>query len=163
MTQLHSVYLILGSNIRPEINLQSAVDLLPRYGKIAAASSVWESHAVGSRGPNFLNAAVLFLTETDKLELKDQIMRPIEASLKRVRGEDQNAPRTIDIDIMMVDGEPVNLDRWNSAFVILPLAELMPTLIHPLSHERLPDAAAKVRAQTWMLQHPEIQLLLTNA
>ncbi len=36
--------------------------MLAGYGDVEAVSGMWESHAVGSDGPNFLNASVLFVT-----------------------------------------------------------------------------------------------------
>ena len=57
---MHQVYLSLGSNIQPEVNLPRAVELLQEYGKFIKVSRAWESEAVGSDGPNFLNACVLF-------------------------------------------------------------------------------------------------------
>ncbi len=154
MKTLHRVYLSLGSNIAPETNLPRAITMLGDYGRVEAVSSVWESNAVGSGGPNFLNASALLLTEIEPAHLKDGLARRIEADLGRVRTEDRNAPRPIDVDVMMVDGEPYNLDRWDAAFVLLPIAELLPDALHPITHERLRDAAEKARRLTWIVERP---------
>src|SRR5512141_2224954 len=154
MSQQHKVYLSLGSNINAETNLPRAIQLLANYGDVEAVSGVWESHAVGSNGPNFLNASVLFLTELSAQELKERVIGPVEAALGRIRTADKNAPRTIDIDIMMVDGKPFNLDRWDNAFVLLPIADLLPEAQHPLRNEKLRDAAESARRQTWIVQRP---------
>lgn len=154
MSKLHNVYLSIGSNIEPEVNLPKAIEMLSEYGRVQAISGAWESHAVGSNGPNFLNASVQLITETDPAQLKEQLARPIEDALGRVRTEDKNAPRPIDVDVMMVDGEPYNVDRWDSAFVLLPIAELIPEAEHPITHEKLRDAAARVRLGTWIVQRP---------
>jgi 2-amino-4-hydroxy-6-hydroxymethyldihydropteridine diphosphokinase len=123
---------------------------------VERVSTVWESHAVGTEGPNFLNACVLLLCASTTAELKVEILHPIEAALGRVRSEDKNASRTIDLDIVMTDEKPVNLERWNFAFVVVPMAELVPNLLHPLTHEKLSLAAERMRAETWMLERPEI-------
>src|SRR5512138_527755 len=154
MSKLHSVYLNLGSNIEPEANLPRAIEMLMEYGRVKAVSGVWESHAVGSEGPNFLNASVLLETEIAPEELKDGLARPIETAMGRVRTEDKNAPRPIDIDVMLVDSEAFNLDRWDSAFVLLPIAQLLPDAPHPLTHERMLDAAERARRGTWIVQRP---------
>ncbi len=156
MKPLHEVYLNLGSNISPEANLARAISMLGNYGQVEAVSSVWESQAVGSGGPNFLNASVLLLTEIEPGQLKDRLSRRIEADLGRVRTADKNAPRPIDVDVMMVDGEPYNLDRWSAAFVLLPIAELLPQGLHPITHERLREAAEKARQMTWIVERPDL-------
>jgi 2-amino-4-hydroxy-6-hydroxymethyldihydropteridine diphosphokinase len=150
----HSVYLGIGSNIEPEINLPRAVEMLAAYGEVRAVSNVWESHAVGSAGPNFLNASAHLLTMIPPSELKEQLVQPIENGLGRVRTEDKNAPRTIDIDVMLVDGKPYNLDRWDNAFVLLPIAELLPDGKHPITREPLRQAAERARQHTWIVQRP---------
>ena len=154
MNPQHRIYLSIGSNIDPENNLPRAIELLSRHGQVKAVSGVWESHAVGSSGPNFLNTSVLFTTDMSAQELKEQVIVPIESALGRIRTADKNAPRTIDIDIMMVDDKPYNLDRWDNAFVLLPIAELLPEGIHPLRRERLRDAAETARQKTWIVQRP---------
>jgi 2-amino-4-hydroxy-6-hydroxymethyldihydropteridine pyrophosphokinase len=112
---VHRVYLSLGSNIQPEENLPKAINLLSERGKILKLSSAWESRAVGSNGPNFLNACVLFSTQLLYAELKAQVAHPIEAQLGRKRTEDKYAPRTIDIDIILFDNESCNEKFWNQA------------------------------------------------
>lgn len=156
MSELHRIYLSIGSNIAPEHHLRRGIALLREHGKVERVSTVWESHAVGAKGPNFLNACALLLSPFSAAELKVRVLQPIEAALGRIRSEDKNAPRTIDLDIMMIDEQPVNLERWNFAFVVVPLAELVPHLLHPLTHEKLSLAAERMRAETWMIKHPEI-------
>ncbi len=154
MGKLHNVYLSIGSNIEPEVNLPKAIEMLSAYGQVQAVSDAWESRAVGSNGPNFLNASAQIITGIDPSHLKEQLARPIEDALGRVRAEDKNAPRPIDVDVMMVDGEAYNVDRWDNAFVLLPIAELIPDAEHPLTHERLHDAAERARLSTWIVQRP---------
>ncbi|MDK0748904.1 2-amino-4-hydroxy-6-hydroxymethyldihydropteridine diphosphokinase, partial [Clostridium perfringens] len=86
MTDLHRVYLDLGSNLEPEKNIPLAVKLLCDTGEITAVSSVWETESVGYAGPNFLNVCVLLLTPLDAEQIKYEINRPIEARMGRVRG-----------------------------------------------------------------------------
>ncbi|MCL4274034.1 MAG: 2-amino-4-hydroxy-6-hydroxymethyldihydropteridine diphosphokinase [Anaerolineales bacterium] len=154
MSELHRAYLSLGSNIEAKVNLPKAVELLQGVGKIEAVSSVWESESVGFDGPNFLNACVLFLTPLGSVEFKEQIIRPIEAELGRVRSDEKNAPRTIDIDIVLYDEKPLNTDFWEYAFVIVPLAELIPDFPHPASGEALARSVKQV--SVWIQKREDV-------
>jgi 2-amino-4-hydroxy-6-hydroxymethyldihydropteridine diphosphokinase len=156
MEDLHEAYLNIGSNIEPEYHLWEAVRLLREQGQVEAVSKAWQSHAFGSDGPDFLNACVLFLTTLEADELKEKVIRPIEANLGRVRGPDKNAPRTIDIDIILFDEEPFIGEFWSNAFVVVPLAELLPDFHHPFNYERLVHVAAHMRRQTWIEARPDV-------
>lgn len=154
MSDLHRAYLSLGSNIEAKVNLPKAVELLQGVGEIEAVSSVWESESVGFDGPNFLNACVLFLTTLGPVDFKEQIIRPIEAELGRVRSDEKNAPRTIDIDIVLYDENPLNTDFWEYAFVIVPLAELIPDFPHPTSGEALARSVKQV--SVWIKKREDV-------
>lgn len=158
MDDLHDAYLNLGSNIEPEYHLWEALRLLRGQGEVKAVSSAWQSHAFGSDGPDFLNACVLFLTPLEAGELKTRIIRPIETQLGRVRGKDKFAPRPIDIDIILFDDEPFGGEFWTNAFVVVPLADIYPDFHHPFSYERLEQAAAHMRRQTWIEARPDVIL-----
>lgn len=154
--ELHEAFLSLGSNIEPEQNLPEALRLLSASGKITAVSSVWQSQAVGSHGPDFLNACLLFLTPLSAEDLIQQVLRPAEYALGRRRGPDRNAPRTIDIDLILFDEEPYGEDFWSAPFVIVPLAELLPDYPHPRRYESLETVARRMRQKTWMINRPEV-------
>jgi 2-amino-4-hydroxy-6-hydroxymethyldihydropteridine diphosphokinase len=149
-------YLCLGSNIERERNLAEAIRLLRKHGDVQAISGVWESHAVGSDGPDFFNVCVCFVSPVDSNELKRDIVGSIESALGRARTSDKNSPRTIDIDILMQADQPMNIERWAQAFVVVPMADLLPNLLHPLSHKRLAEEAADARASTWIQRRPDV-------
>jgi 2-amino-4-hydroxy-6-hydroxymethyldihydropteridine diphosphokinase len=153
---VHPVYLSLGSNIRPEANLPRAIDLLAEYGDIRKGSSAWESESVGSDGPNYLNACVLFMTPLLLDELKEKVIHPIEAKLGRQRSEDKYAPRTIDIDIILFDDQSCNDKFWTLAFVVIPLAEIYPKFRNPLTQENISETAKHLRQIIWMETRPEV-------
>lgn len=155
---LHRAYLSLGSNIEAESNLPKAVKMLLEVGKVEAVSSVWESESVGFDGPNFLNVCVLFLTPLGPVEFKERVIRPIEAKLGRVRSMEKNAPRTIDLDIELYDEKPLNTDFWEYAFVIIPLAELLPDFIHPARGEALAKVAEQFQSQVWIEKREDVVL-----
>ncbi len=160
MDDLHEAYLNLGSNIEPEFHLPRAVQMLKEAGEVKAVSNAWASHAFGSNGPDFLNACVLFLTPLSPQKLKEQVIRPIESALGRVRSADKFAPRTMDIDIVLFDGEIYSGDFWSNAFVVVPLAELLPDFHHPLNYEKLSKVAEHMRRQTWIVARPEVLSLV---
>ncbi|HEY6871297.1 MAG TPA: 2-amino-4-hydroxy-6-hydroxymethyldihydropteridine diphosphokinase [Geobacteraceae bacterium] len=149
---LHQALLSLGSNVEPERNLRVAVQELARYGRVARVSSVWQSPADGAPGsPDFLNAALWLETPLSASELKETAIAAVEAGLGRVRTADRNAPRTIDIDIMLFDQDRLDLGRRRipdpevreRPFVAIPLAEIAPDYRHPETGERLAEIAAR--------------------
>jgi len=133
VTNEHTLYLSLGSNIAPEYNLPSAIRLLRPHSTIEAISSVWETTAIGSQGPNFLNLVVLICCPLPPDKFKIQVIRRIEAQLGRVRSQDKNSPRTIDIDILIADGQILDKQIWERAHLAVPLSELNQEIIEPTS------------------------------
>ena len=156
MNNLHLAYLNLGSNIQPETHLVRAVELLHEYGEVLRVSSAWESKSVGADGPNYLNACVLFKTDVMQVELKENVIRPIEARLGRKRSENKFSPRTIDIDIVLFDDKPCNIKFWRFAFVIVPLAEIYPAYRNPILQQSITQTATRLRSQVWMETRPEV-------
>jgi 2-amino-4-hydroxy-6-hydroxymethyldihydropteridine diphosphokinase len=152
----HFICLNLGSNIQPEQNLPAALARLRQVARVEAVSGIWESESVGFAGPNFLNACVLVRTSFAPAEFKEQVIRPIEAQLGRVRSAEKNAPRTVDIDIVLFNGQPFNDDFWHFAFVLIPLAELFPQLLYPGTSQSLAQAAQALRAQVWIVPRPDV-------
>jgi 2-amino-4-hydroxy-6-hydroxymethyldihydropteridine diphosphokinase len=143
--EIHQVVIGLGSNISPAENLKSSLYLLGRLVPIEAVSGVWQTPAVGSPGPDFLNAAVLISTQLAVAELQNEILRPIENLLGRVRTKDPNAPRTIDLDILIFDGQMIDQDLWKYAHMGLPVAEILPTYTDPLSGDQAIIIAERLR------------------
>lgn len=140
----HLLCLGLGSNIAPEKNLPEGLRLLAQRLVIEAVSSAWETPAVGSNGPDFLNAAVLVRTRLSIQELKNDLIQSIETTLGRVRTADKNAPRPIDIDILVMDGEVLDPGLWSHVHLAVPVAELLPGYRSPISGETLAEAARRL-------------------
>jgi 2-amino-4-hydroxy-6-hydroxymethyldihydropteridine diphosphokinase len=150
------VFLGLGSNIQAEQNLPRAVSLLKQLVQIDAISTAWHTPSVGAPGPDFLNAAVLIQTSLSSQDLKKHVIRKIEAQLGRKRTADKNAPRTIDIDILIFDNQVVEPEIWDRAFLAVPLSELAPGLCNPDSGESLQRAAERLSQKTRIKARPEI-------
>ena len=148
------VLLSMGSNLDPEDNLERAVELLARRTDLIAVSSVFRTEPVGApNSPDFLNAAAKIRFVGSPQALKFDVLRPIEDELGRIRSDDRNAPRTIDLDISLF-GRLVMYDQdcdlvipapevMTQAHVALPLADLAPDMIHPVCDEPLAEIAAR--------------------
>lgn len=152
----HRVILSLGSNINPTENLIRALELLCQRTGVQRVSSAWESPALGSEGPDFLNAAAWIETPLSMADLKQHILRPIEAQLGRVRTVDKNAPRTIDIDILIYEDYLVEPAVWEHAFLAAPLAELLPDFSHPQSGEPIWKIAKRLAQESQIKYRSEV-------
>ena len=159
----HRAYIILGSNIEPERHLRAALARLGQACDLLAVSQTWETRAEGSPGPNFLNAAALLSTPLTSVELKFNVLRKIEAELGRVRSADKNAPRTIDLDILIYDGEIVEDSLWSRIFLAVPLAELIPNLEHPETCQLLHEAASVLRENIYIKARPDVASSFRNS
>jgi 2-amino-4-hydroxy-6-hydroxymethyldihydropteridine diphosphokinase len=150
--EMNRAYLSLGSNIEPDRYLPAAVEFLGRYGRVSAASTVWETRPLGSaEQANFLNAVVLLETGLSAQDLREEAIPAIEAELGRVRTADKKAARTIDLDIMLFNEAVMQLGRrripdpeiLERPFVAIPLAEIAPEYVHPETGQTLRAIAAR--------------------
>jgi 2-amino-4-hydroxy-6-hydroxymethyldihydropteridine diphosphokinase len=133
------VLLNLGSNIERENNLCFGLDALGEAFGELALSSVYESAAVGFSGDAFYNLAVALETRLGVGSLQ-AALRALEYERGRPANATRFSPRTLDIDILSYDAlvgtiDGVELPRGEilvNAFVLRPLAELVPDLRHPV-------------------------------
>ena len=136
-----NVYLSLGSNLGDrQHTLNMALQLLAQRVKVRKVSSTYETEPVGNPDqPLFLNQVVRIQTRLAPLELLT-LIQGIEFKLGRIRDK-PNAPRSLDIDILFY-GDKVIKNRQlivphprieERAFVLVPLVEIAPKLIHPVS------------------------------
>lgn len=149
---MHEAILILGSNINPAENLDRALDLLREQVNLLEISSTWETGAVGTRGPNYLNAAARIATSLEAEQLKWQVLRSIETTLGRVRSSDKYAPRPIDLDVIIFDGVVVDDTLWERAYIALTVAELLPDFSHPQNGRRLADIAQDLHQHAYAVK-----------
>jgi 2-amino-4-hydroxy-6-hydroxymethyldihydropteridine diphosphokinase len=133
-------YIGLGTNLGNRwANLRAGVLGLRREGlEVLELSSVWESEPVGTRSPLwFLNMAARARTTLGPRALLDLLLA-VERAAGRRRGE-PNAPRTLDLDLLMLDAlcwsdERLELPHprmWQRRFVLEPLGEIAPELCDP--------------------------------
>ncbi len=118
-----------------------AVAALARYGRIVAVSRVWQSEPVGfADQPDFLNAVVLLVTPLGAEAVCREMIPRVERELGRRRDPaNRNAPRTIDVDLLLFDEAVLQVDHHHipdpeiaeRPFLAVPLAEVAPEYVHP--------------------------------
>ena len=74
-------------------------------------------------------------------DLKYSVLRKIEEDLGRVRTRDKNAPRTIDLDILIMDSKIIDSGIWHNAHIACPLSALLPELSDPTTGKLLSQVA----------------------
>lgn len=152
------VIISAGSNLDRERCMPEAIRRLRRNPDISvrSVSTCYESPAVGGPddAPPFFNAAVLATTHLGPEELRD-VLRSIEADLGRVRTADKNAPRTIDLDLAYYGDLVKDFDDWSvpdpnvatQAHVAIPIAEVAPRWVHPVTGRTTVQIANSVASE----------------
>jgi 7,8-dihydro-6-hydroxymethylpterin-pyrophosphokinase len=74
----------------------------------------------------------------------------------RVRGEEKNAPRTIDIDVVICGNQTLDNDIWEHAHAAVPVAEISPHIRNHPFQGTLGQVAQKLQAEISILKCPEI-------
>ncbi len=129
----------LGSNLGDRLaSLRSAVASIAGAHEVLARSRVYETDPVGGPPqPNYLNAAVLVRSTLEAAPFMEHLLA-IETSMGRVRKE-LNGPRTIDLDMLWIDGVTIATDTLRvphprlveRAFALGPLLEVAPDASDP--------------------------------
>ncbi|MEE8599195.1 MAG: 2-amino-4-hydroxy-6-hydroxymethyldihydropteridine diphosphokinase [Dehalococcoidales bacterium] len=136
-----TVYLGLGSNMGDrEDNLDRALGFLSPRLRIEKVSSVYDTEPIGNvNQPRFLNLVCQVYTRLAPSELLT-LAKGIERKLGRVFGR-PNTPRPIDIDILFYGDQVIETPELiiphpkltDRAFVLIPLNEIAPDLVHPVN------------------------------
>jgi len=163
VSELAIVYLCLGSNLgEREGNLAQALTLLSQKVNLEKISSIYETEPVGYKEqPLFLNLVCQITTDLNPEELL-HLAKDIETKMDRMPSF-RNSPRLIDIDILFYGDKIVRTQNLTiphprlakRAFVLIPLAELAPKLIHPELGKNIAELASNMKGrkgvQKWTL------------
>lgn len=153
MQIVRTTYLSVGSNLGSKLeHLQQAVDLIAeKIGAVTKISSVYKTESWGFESDNFYNICIQVSTGLNPENLLKKI-HEIELLLGRTRTETKGfTARTIDIDVLLFDNEIIfskdlivpHKDMLNRKFVMIPLNEIAPNLMHPIEKQRIQVCAAK--------------------
>ncbi|MBI2328109.1 MAG: 2-amino-4-hydroxy-6-hydroxymethyldihydropteridine diphosphokinase [Chloroflexi bacterium] len=136
-----TVYLGLGSNLGDrQDNLDRALDFLSRRLRLGQVSSIFDTEPLGNvNQPRFLNLVCQVYTRLAPLGLL-ALAKGIELKLGRAP-HTSNAPRPVDIDILFYGDQVMATPELviphprlaERAFVLTPLVEIAPDLVHPVS------------------------------
>jgi 2-amino-4-hydroxy-6-hydroxymethyldihydropteridine diphosphokinase len=148
-------HIALGSNLGDRYATLSAAlrRLRAEPGlRVVATSEFYETAPVNCPpgSGEFLNAVVAVETEREPLDLLHLLLR-IERQFGRVRSE-LNSPRTLDLDLILHGDRIINTPELTlphprmheRAFVLIPLAEIAPNVIHPVLKKALRELAAAI-------------------
>ena len=160
-----TVYLSLGSNIEDRSEyLKTALDRIRELaGPITGTSSVYESEPWGFHAETpFLNQVAMVQTVIGAGELMD-IFLSIEEDMGRVRNEKGYASRKIDIDILLYDAQVISEPglkiphprMHERRFVLEPLAEIAPGLVHPVFGTTMEQLLDKCSDPCWVRLYKE--------
>ncbi len=133
-------YISIGSNINKDEHIPASLRALEQAFGELTVSSIYESEAVGFTGDVFYNLVVGFDSDLEVKAVAKQL-RQIELDNGRTKDSRKFAARTLDLDLILYGDLIVNDGRLqiprdeieHYAFVLEPLAEIAPTLKHPIS------------------------------
>jgi 2-amino-4-hydroxy-6-hydroxymethyldihydropteridine diphosphokinase len=142
----HIAYIAIGTNLGDRLaNYKKAIALINETPetRVTRSSSLYETEPHGKARNRFLNAVVEVVTELDSRDLLKHLQK-IETSMGRKREpakKNANVSRTIDLDILLYDLETISTktlkvphpEIHNRRFVLMPLTELAPSLVHPVA------------------------------
>lgn len=135
-------YIGLGSNLSdPQAQIISALTKLEQLTNcsVTQVSSLYFSRPMGPQDqPDYMNAVVALETNLSPIELLDQLQN-IENESGRVRKDNRWGARILDLDILLFNEMVINSERLVvphyglklREFVLLPLAEIAPSLLLP--------------------------------
>jgi 2-amino-4-hydroxy-6-hydroxymethyldihydropteridine diphosphokinase len=151
----HTVYIALGTNLGDRLaNLRAAIESMPPEIIVLAESHVYETPPWGYENqPAFLNMVIKAETGLEP--------EPLLAYLKQLEvelGREQNirwGPRLIDLDILfyddlVLDSLPLVIPHprlHERAFVLVPLMDVAPDLVHPVFRSRVSDFLAELETK----------------
>ncbi len=155
------VFIGMGSSINKLENINAGITSLKEEFAALRMSALYESEAVGFAGTNFYNLVVELQTDLSAEALIARL-KAIEIKHGRAVNAVKFAPRSLDLDLLLYDQQvnaQINLPRaeiTENAFVLKPLAELAPSLKHPVLHQTyrtLWENYPKEKQKLWKIEY----------
>jgi len=159
MTDTVPVYLSLGSNLgNRQANLDMALHLLSERMRMGKVSSIYDTEPLGNiNQPRFLNLACEVFTRLSPEGLL-ALTKGIERKMGRYSRSGE--PRVIDIDIVLygdtvLDTRDLVIPHPKMAersFVLIPLAEIAPDLVHPVLKKTIKELNHTIKEKQGVLK-----------
>ncbi len=156
-----TVFLGLGSNLGSrEDSLKKAIELISHRMRLGKVSSIYDTKSIGDESqPRFLNMACEVSTMLPPASLL-ALLQGFELKLGRIPAR-VAAPRPIDIDILLygdakVDSPGLSIPHPRLAereFVLTPLAEIAPDVVHPVLHKTVIELLSAVAGRQDVLKY----------
>lgn len=117
-----------GSNIEPDLNVPIAIELIKHSHILIKQSSLLITKPIMHKNnPNFHNGALLIETTLAREEF-NQFLKNVEIKIGRIKTTDKYAARTIDLDIIVWNGDIINDDFYTREFVKKSVLEILPNI-----------------------------------
>ena len=125
---MYRVVISAGSNINPDRYIPATREMIRSTHRLVSESRFVQTRPVGFlEQPDFYNGVFLVDTEMSRNEL-DKWLKEVEKKLGRVRTRNKNGPRTIDLDIVVWDGNIVDRDVVERDFLKAAVLEVLPEI-----------------------------------
>jgi len=157
----------LGSNLGDrEENLRRAVEAIGRETELLDVSSVYETEPMYYENQgHFLNAVIAVETGLRPAALLGRL-KALEIKMGRKGTGSRYGPRVIDLDILFYGSEVISEPSLEiphpriaeRAFVLVPLKEIRPRMVHPASKETVADMLGGLKTKKRVVRRPELSV-----
>ncbi len=162
MNEQVTVYFSLGSNLgNRQENLDRALKLLSERMRLGKVSSIYDTEPIGPVSqPRFLNLACEAFTHL-KPEGLLALVKGIEQKMGRYSRTGE--PRVIDIDILLYGDQVMEAkdliiphpEMAKRSFVLVPLAEIAPDVIHPVLKKPVKELSKAIKEKQGVMKFEE--------